>query len=198
MSRRNEILEAVIDIFKDQGINDEFTMSELASKLDIGKSTIYEYFKTKDEILTSAIIYLVEYATNKLLERAENNDLPFEEAMKQELKYMFTLAKESHLLISGLTPRIKGTMPIEFKEVIAEKIVSVNDFYQEKFNELFIRGFKEGIFDREGNEYDEAIIGSLIAGSVLRLSNQYINSIDKVNIDDYIDRVYEVILLTLK
>lgn len=194
LSRKNEILQTLIDIFKEQGINDDFTMSEIASKLDIGKSTIYEYFKTKDDLLTSAIVYLVEYATNTILKRAEQDDLAFEQSMKNELYYMFALAKESHLLISGLTPRIKGTMSNEYKAVITNKVREVNDFYQQKFNEIFLKGVNEGLFQTSNDIYDEAIIGSIIAGSVLRLSNQYINTIEDVDIEVYIDRVYDVIM----
>jgi AcrR family transcriptional regulator len=194
LSRKNEILQTLIDIFKEQGINDDFTMSEIASKLDIGKSTIYEYFKTKDDLLTSAIVYLVEYATNTILKRAEQDDLPFEQSMKNELYYMFALAKESRLLISGLTPRIKGTMSNEYKAVITNKVREVNDFYQQKFNEIFLKGVNEGLFQTSNDIYDEAIIGSIIAGSVLRLSNQYINTIEDVDIEVYIDRVYDVIM----
>ena len=198
LSRKNEILETLIEIFKDQGISDDFTMSEIANKLDIGKSTIYEYFKTKDDLLTSAIVYLVEYATNTILKRTEKDDLPFEQSMKNELNYMFTLAKESHLLISGLTPRIKGTMSNEYKAIITSKVREVNDFYQQKFNEIFSKGVKEGLFQTNTDIYDEAVIGSIIAGSVLRLSNQYINTIEDVNIEVYINRVYDVIMHIIK
>ena len=51
MARKEEILDALIEIFRAQGIGSDFTMSQLAKEVNIGKSTIYEYFKTKDSLI---------------------------------------------------------------------------------------------------------------------------------------------------
>jgi len=50
--RRKEIFEASVHLFLDKGFN-ETTMNEIAQAADVGKSTLYDYFKSKDEILVT-------------------------------------------------------------------------------------------------------------------------------------------------
>lgn len=197
LSRRVQIIEAVIDIFKENGVSTEFTMSELASKLEIGKSTIYEYFKTKDEILSSAILYMIENSIERLLLRSENAQGDFEESLKSELRYMFLLAKESHVLVSALAPRMKGSLSAECREEISNNINKIRDFYQEKFTSIFVKGYEEGVFSRVGNEYDVAVISGMISGSVVMMSNKYMNTFDHLDLNTYIDKVYDTVLMIL-
>ena len=48
--RRKEIFDASVHLFLDKGFQ-ESSMREIAKAAGVGKSTLYDYFKTKDEIL---------------------------------------------------------------------------------------------------------------------------------------------------
>ncbi len=48
--RRHEVFAASVHLFLEQGFP-ETTMREIAAAAGMGKSTLYDYFKTKDEIL---------------------------------------------------------------------------------------------------------------------------------------------------
>src|SRR5512147_1707266 len=48
--RRHEIFHQVVNVFLKKGFQ-ETTMREIAEAAGLGKSTLYDYFKTKDEIL---------------------------------------------------------------------------------------------------------------------------------------------------
>lgn len=197
MNRRVEILDAVLDIFKVKGVSSSFTMTELASKLDIGKSTIYEYFDNKEDILTSALIRMTELVTKSILERNDDNDLKFEEALKAELIYLLDVAQSSHLLVSGLSPENKFTFSENKKMDLMCKMKDVNIFYQEKFNNLFLKGIKEGIISDEIDTYDEALVTSLVAGSIVRLSNKLLAGNKELDLPKYIDKLYLSIILIL-
>lgn len=197
MNRRTEILEAVLEIFKTNGISNDFTMSELASKLDIGKSTIYDYFKTKEEILTNAVVYMIDLVTKSILERTENNELSFEEYLKTELAYLFDVATSSHLLMSGLSPQFKFSISDNCKLELREKLKEVNVFYKERFNGIFIKGIKEGVIPPKLDEYDEALVTSIVAGSIVRMSNRILNGDSKLDLTTYIGKTYDAIILIL-
>jgi AcrR family transcriptional regulator len=53
--RRKEIFETASGLFLDKGFN-ETSMKDIAEKTGMGKSTIYDYFENKDEI----ILYFLE------------------------------------------------------------------------------------------------------------------------------------------
>lgn len=64
---KERILDAVYKLVKSRGIKG-FTMDDIAKELQIGKQTIYLYFKSKDELIMELIRTSVE--DNKLLTEA--------------------------------------------------------------------------------------------------------------------------------
>jgi AcrR family transcriptional regulator len=65
MRRRREIFNAALHLFLDKGFN-ETSMREIAEAAGVGKSTLYDYFVTKDDILLS----VVEEEVQGLVDRA--------------------------------------------------------------------------------------------------------------------------------
>jgi AcrR family transcriptional regulator len=63
--RRREITVAAVDLILTQGFN-ETSMREIANAAGIGKSTLYDYFTNKDEI----ILFMVEDPLADLMDRA--------------------------------------------------------------------------------------------------------------------------------
>jgi AcrR family transcriptional regulator len=56
--KKNQILEAAVRIFASKGVNST-TISDIAEAADIGKGTIYEYFNSKDEIITAGFHFFM-------------------------------------------------------------------------------------------------------------------------------------------
>jgi AcrR family transcriptional regulator len=89
-TRKHEIFNASMSLFLEQGFH-ETTMQEIARAAGMGKSTLYDYFKTKDDILIS----FVEDAIFDLTESAKQiagQDIPPAERLHQvllaHLKYL--------------------------------------------------------------------------------------------------------------
>jgi len=53
-ARKQQILEAGYSLFSEQGFT-VTTIEEIAKKVKIGRTTVYEYFKSKDDILITLI-----------------------------------------------------------------------------------------------------------------------------------------------
>lgn len=53
------IYEAVIELLNDGMTLPEIKVSDISKKAGIGKGTVYEYFTSKDEVITQALIYYV-------------------------------------------------------------------------------------------------------------------------------------------
>ncbi len=56
--KREQILLAAISVFTKNGINNS-TIRDIALSADVGKGTIYEYFKNKNEIISQAYRYFM-------------------------------------------------------------------------------------------------------------------------------------------
>ncbi len=63
--RRKEIFDASVHLFLSKGFN-ETSMREIAQAAGIGKSTLYDYFSTKDEILLSFVENELQILTEEL------------------------------------------------------------------------------------------------------------------------------------
>jgi len=57
--KRAQILEAAIKIFAKKGMS-KTTISDIAGEADIGKGTVYEYFKSKDEVFSASFLYFMD------------------------------------------------------------------------------------------------------------------------------------------
>ncbi len=81
--RRHRVFDASVSLFLSNGFR-ETTMQEIAAAAQMGKSTLYDYFETKDEILIS----YVEDAVEDLMERARqivSQEIPVIEKLRQVL-----------------------------------------------------------------------------------------------------------------
>ncbi len=59
MSKRKSILEAAATIINRDSIHG-ITISKVAGEANIGKSTIYEYFENKEELIQQTVQYVGE------------------------------------------------------------------------------------------------------------------------------------------
>jgi AcrR family transcriptional regulator len=82
--RRHEIFNASVHLFLKKGFQ-ETSMQEIARAAGMGKSSLYDYFKTKDEILVSVL----EDEFSGLNERARlvaGQNLPAAEKLRQVIR----------------------------------------------------------------------------------------------------------------
>lgn len=57
--KRRDIARAAMEVFSERGF-DATSMSQVAIAANVGKGTIYEYFKSKDEMIATAILIWIE------------------------------------------------------------------------------------------------------------------------------------------
>lgn len=66
--KKQAIFQAVI-VLLDRGLApDSLKVSEIAAEAGIGKGTIYEYFSSKEEIITQTLVYELETTAEEILE----------------------------------------------------------------------------------------------------------------------------------
>jgi len=75
--KREKILEAAISVFAKKGMAKTKT-ADIAEAAQIGKGTIYEYFKSKEEIMISAFYYVIQKAEDIVAKRLSELEDPWE------------------------------------------------------------------------------------------------------------------------
>lgn len=137
--RRREIFNAAVNIFLEKGFQ-ETSMQEIAEVAGMGKSTLYDYFKTKDEIL----VFVFVEELNKLTFRAKkiaSQNLPAERRLRQILEMHLSYLVENKDLFLRLSMEVQRISLGSQKRIQAGRYV-----YQDLLREIIEEGICEGTF----------------------------------------------------
>jgi TetR/AcrR family transcriptional regulator, cholesterol catabolism regulator len=141
--RRHEIFHQVVNVFVKKGFH-ETSMREIAEAAGLGKSTLYDYFKTKDEIL----VYFFEDQLNDLTNEAQKvalQNLSADKRLRQILEIYIESLQANKNLFLKLTQESQRLKPQSQKQVQEKRYA-----YQDLVRALIDEGIREGIF-REVN-----------------------------------------------
>jgi len=151
VKRRHEIFHQVVPVFLKKGFH-ETSMQEIASAAGLGKSTLYDYFQTKDDIL----IYFFEDQLDDLTAEARKiamqnttADVRLRRIMEAYLQGL-QANKNLFLKLSIESQRLK----LESQKQIQDK----RHAYQDIISALIEEGIREGVFRK---------VNSLLAARLL-------------------------------
>ena len=134
--RRKEILKAAYDSFSLFGYK-ATTIDQVARLANVGKGTIYTYFKNKEELLDEIITNLIN-DMEKAADETLNPDKPFQENVHQALYSMLEFRLDHQLTIKlGQEKRDIGTPVVE--NVMKKLENSILLFIQDKIEQAIQR-----------------------------------------------------------
>ncbi len=134
--KRREWIITLYPYFRDQGLRD-LKMDKVANLLGKSKSTVYEYFSTKEEIVAEALAYKME-ALMGFESIVSNQNLSLEDRYQQLMHYMIPVLTD---ISSLLMEDIKLLFPKLWRQVDA--------FYDHASTVLetyYIEGMEKGVF----------------------------------------------------
>jgi AcrR family transcriptional regulator len=137
--RRREIFDAATHLFAEKGFN-ETSMREIGEAAGIGKTTLYDYFPSKDEILISFVMEEVRQMTawaTKIIAQDASAGEKLRRILDRHLDYMV----ESKLLYLKLTFE---TQRLSFES--QRRIQTLRHAYQDMLCDLVREGIQNGEF----------------------------------------------------
>ncbi|NJC97078.1 MAG: TetR/AcrR family transcriptional regulator [Anaerolineales bacterium] len=153
--RRHEIFHQVANVFLKKGFQ-ETSMREIAEAAGLGKSTLYDYFKNKDEIL----VYFFEDQLNDMTEEAQKiamQNLSANARLRQITeKYLESLQANKSLFLKLMqeSQRLK----LESQKQVQAKRYG----YQDLIRALIDEGIREGVF----RNVNSLLAARLLIGSI--------------------------------
>ena len=149
--RRHEIFHKVVNVFLKKGFQ-ETSMREIAEAAGLGKSTLYDYFQTKDEIL----VYFFEDQMSDLIEEAQRIAVQNSSAVERLQHIMEKYAedfKKNKSLFLKLSMESQRLGPGSQRQIQKRRHA-----YQDLIRALIDEGIREGVFRR---------VNSLLAARLL-------------------------------
>jgi TetR/AcrR family fatty acid metabolism transcriptional regulator len=158
VDRRNHILDAAFEVFIEKGMTNA-KMEDIARAAGYGKSTLYEYFSGKDDILAESLRINFTERYRLIARNAESEPAP-----AGKLK-AFLLGEMEMVIEYGGKEQIEGIFMSNPDSVLTSSIFKTLDeiilFKFEHIAGYIMEGIKEGSFRKT----DPYIAASVVIGS---------------------------------
>ncbi len=168
--KKEDIILAALKMFSEKGFL-RTTIKDIAEQAGIGKGTVYEYFKDKEEIIQSSFFYFqrfLEVDMEKILLSDKNGALKLSDLIKAILKVLNN--KEGNYLdlmfdfwAEGMKGNKKGIMLTEMKRFY--------DIYRKMIEDIIIEGIKDGSIREDIDPFETA---SILIGAMDGIMVQWI------------------------
>ena len=159
--RKKEIALIALDLFAEKGF-ESTSISEVAQNAGIGKGTVYEYFKSKEELIFSAFMAWLEQMMGQELEEL----LLSIEDPKERLRKLIQVMMETFISDERV---VKITLLMFQMMLKDESLLQSEQFYRifrsmrKIFTDILLEGISQGIFRPEITRDAEKITINLFA-----------------------------------
>jgi len=176
-STRNKILLATVGFIKDDSNYEQLTLSKIALAANIGKSTVYDYFKSKEELFEETSLFLLSYYDEIVFQDLTNNN--FSQSFHEQVKRLIFVVRDARII----TDAVFNHHSENITTINSKKIETRIDEFQEKLNlrfqEIFMLAVNENIIYNQNKEkYKKHVILAIISG----LLYQHVNN--KIDIEE--------------
>ncbi|MCD6436037.1 MAG: helix-turn-helix transcriptional regulator [Clostridiales bacterium] len=178
------IFKSAWELFSEKGFHDT-KISEIAKKAGIGKGTVYEYFKSKEELVQKMIIFNLETAYEELIVEIEGVDSPEEKLRiigRNDIKRGMDMLKIMKI-IQMVDDFDKVSIKNNVFEILNKRFIIIENIIKE--------GMKKGIFN-----VDISINGAMLYIGTMNNAMMISNFVEKNIVD--MDSVLEFVIDKLK
>lgn len=163
MSTKDKIVDTVIELLKQNVKYEEISMTMVAEKVGIGKSTIYDYFNTKSELLIVSVHKYINILEQDLLS-FNLNEYNFHDAFIEQL---------NKFLNNNITPDFALAFITDNKTLFTDDLNKVGLYLNNiqnkisnRFIDIFQKGIEEKIIKINNTENIEYLLNSMILGAI--------------------------------
>ncbi|MEA3370012.1 MAG: TetR/AcrR family transcriptional regulator [Campylobacterota bacterium] len=187
VQKRRDIAFSCKELFVQNGIN-SLTISQIAKVAGVGKGTIYEYFKNKEEIVFELVNIMMQEHSKKLqVTLSEQNSI--KNMIKKFAEFFYTA--ENSQLRTIYKEFISISLVTPNKEMLAFQTECFNNYYT-WFEEIFKRGVEEGELIPQSLGLTRGIFVSAEGMFIASATTNAIDDLEK-DLNEYIETLFELI-----
>ncbi len=184
---KDKILAAVVSYIK-EGMTDQISLAKIANDAVIGKSTVYEYFKSKEEMIEETYQYLLSTYESILLKDLE--DMSFKGAFIEQLERNLVVMEDAASIMDMLMNH-HAEQFYKFGKSLEPKVLELQQKIKKRFEDILYLGVVEGvILPRIPKPYDGYVIQAIMTGLLF----QYVNHKMDINREQLLELIYEEVL----
>nr|MBP3282076.1 TetR/AcrR family transcriptional regulator [Treponema sp.] len=179
--RKSEILEKSLELFCSEGF-DDVTFQKIADACGVTRTTLYIYFKNKQEIFVWSIRHLTNRIEKELLEIIEDETIPPDECLKKVVCCIVSECGAHYRLFKVLLPYLLSIEKsgINPGERVRRRVIRIKHF----LNMIIINGQNAGVFKKVPIKVVNDMFYSMIETTMYRIA-----IMDKFDVKEIFDVV---------
>ncbi|NLY84947.1 MAG: TetR/AcrR family transcriptional regulator [Tissierellia bacterium] len=189
------IFNGLISLMKKGANPYSIKVSDIAEAANIGKGTIYDYFDTKEEVISKAIIYNMTNEIKNAFRRIENKD-----NFRDKLYEVLDIIEENlGNKLSTLNILLSAGGIEKFYEYLLDSEYNITEFIaliNRKIRDILNLGIEEGVINTEENSFYQI----MAVHGVISFFSHYINQRDlylDIGVEEAKDTAYRMLLKAL-
>jgi len=186
--RKRQILSSAIKVIGERGFQNA-TISEIAKNAQMGDATIYEYFKSKEDLLLAIPLEM----NKELIPQIEDHMMGIKGAFNKLRKFIWW-----YLNFFEKNPEYGSIVLLELKTsrtyISTEAYQAARTFYQVVLD-IIKEGQEEGTID---NEIDIYVARSICIGAIEHIVIRWLLKDRKYSVTQYADQLIDLLINALK
>lgn len=188
---KDKIIHVLVEHIK-QGTNlNEISLSKVAQEAEIGKSTVYEHFKNKEEMISSTYAYLLHKYQQILLEPIVMAS--FKEAFIAQIKRILCVMSDAKSIMDAImNTQLDGipSLSLEHQKLME----NIQEQMNLRFTDIMTLGIQSNEIQVQNiTPFTKNIIQALISGLLL----QYVKGEMDLNDDGICELVFNQVLKSI-
>lgn len=192
---RETILQSARKLFETKGI-DKTTVDDIAKDADYSKSTLYVYFKGKDEILNTILLEQMEMLRD-ILKNCIENDHKFKENYKMLCRKLAAYQQKYPVYYELLLDEIRITKEDIEQKTVVYNIYEVGEELNKEVGRLLEKGKRERILKENLDYVKTAMFFWSGISEIIRFANQkeaYFKMRMNLSKEDYMKYGFKLLL----
>ena len=186
---KDKIIDVAIKYIKAGQNLETISLQTIANEAEIGKSTVYEYFTSKEALIEDAYLSLIKEYHHKLMDNIISDT--FEESFKKQIKVIIEVMNEAKSIMQAILHK--------HHQIINANIRAEIDLISSKINEQYHNILKLGVKEKVINsKYEENNNKYIIKALMTGLGMQYVANETELNEDQIIILIYDSVIKHLR
>lgn len=155
MDTKEKIIKAVSSVYIEGGIQ-SVTMRKVAEKVGIGKSTVYEHFESKEDMIVQTFLYVANNLVEHLhMDYQKLQKLPFQTGLKKSIKSLIEMLQGEIGSYAGMFKEFQELSTSNYlKKICENELKEMRLRANEYTKQMFEKGIEEGVFRSDLEEID--------------------------------------------
>ncbi len=161
-SREREILEAAARVFAERGFRGTRVV-DIARQAGIGKGTVYEYFRSKEELFLRLFHWYTEQAFRSMVDTAEDPGLSPLSSLRRSCDSLLSSCREMQDLYPLTMEFWSASTASEFREQLTREFRQLYEMFRGVLADMLREGMAQG---EVGSHVEPEALAAVLVGAL--------------------------------